>query len=122
MRIENYNNSQYFGANFTKEFTDFAHSYINTKPNRLKNNYIFNRKIEEFKNFGYDYLTIGLYQKSVSCGIKHSLVALKDGQDLKEGIVICSKTSLKYLLNDFLNMTKKEFITKLHINKKYEPV
>jgi len=120
MQIEKYRNSQTFGANLNKEFIDFARSYINTKPNKLKNNYKLNNKIDDFKNFGHDYLTIGLYQKHAGYGDKYMLVARKEGQKLKEGTVIACKDSFNHLLKAFLGMKKKEFITRLYIGKKYK--
>jgi len=122
MKTEKINQTEMnFKAQISPEFEKFMRSYINYGGERLKNNYRLNQKIADLNQFGYDNYTINLANKLLAWGNEYSLVATKNGQNLKDGIVIAQKNSVKSIIKSFLYMTKGFFKYKIMQNQKYNP-
>ena len=110
-------NSGTFGAKVSQDLVDMLRFSINTGENRLKNNYQFTKKLEEFKDFGYDDYTVGYHKKDNIHGRSYNLIATRDGDDSR--VLFLKKcNTLNQFLSMFNNMTKGEFrnrMSKHHI-------
>ena len=102
-----------FHAKVSPQLEKVLRSYINQGGNRLKNNYKLNTKIAEFDKYGYDEYTMNLVSKYNSMGNEYSLVVTKEGQNIKDGICLSKKSSMRELVNYFLNIRKNQFINKM---------
>lgn len=109
-----------FQAKVSPQFEKFMRSYINCGQNRIKNNYKLNQKLTDFEKYGYSDYTINLANKSVAWGNEYSLVATKEGQEIKDGIFLIKKNSVKQIINTFLNMNKNYLNKLMKKNHKYQ--
>lgn len=109
-KIQNSNTS--FGANVASNFIRVAHnSYnYNNVPNKKNLIWQFNKKVEQYSNFGHDEYTIDYERKLENGNWEHYLVALKN--DGKEKFVIFHRKTLAKIIDRFLQMNKHEFNTK----------
>lgn len=121
MKVEFNTSSQpNFQAKVAPRFINMMQSYINNGSNRIKNIYELNSKIEEInKKFGYNNYTIELVTNSTATGNNYSLVAVKDGKTINDGILILKYTSFRNLLNTFLEFKKKKFSDKMKMKRKF---
>ena len=108
-----------FQAKISSQFENFMRSYINHGEKRIQNNYKLNKKIADLDNYGYDEYTINLVSKYISWGNEYSLVATKDGQNIKNGIFITKRNSVKQVINYFLKMNKRQFTNQMKKNHIY---
>ena len=121
MKIESNTYSQpKFCAKISPKFERFMLDYINNGKNRLQNNYKLNKKLEDFSRYGFDDYTVNLVNKPVAWGNEYSLVATKEGQEVKDGILLIKKNSVKQIINTFLNINKNYFKKLMKINHKYQ--
>lgn len=102
-------NKTSFEANITKEFEDSMRLYINSRPNRLKNNYKLNEQIENIKNFGFNDYTIGLTKRFNGNVPQYTLRVAKNGTSIEKGFVIAKRHNYGWILDFFLNMNKRQF-------------
>ena len=110
MKAENINGFQTnFNAKVSPRFIKSMQGYFNNGPNRLKNNYLLNAKIEEYASFARDNFTIEMRQKSGPLGFEYSLVAVRDNDESGRGIVLATRTAYRKIVNKFMNMNKGEF-------------
>jgi hypothetical protein len=108
-----------FQAKVSPQLEKFMRGFINQGGNRIKNNYRLSSRIEEFNTFGFDEYTINLATKSTGTGMQYSLVATKNGQDIKEGTCLSRKSSIREIVTYFLNIRKNQFINKMQNNNIY---
>ena len=108
-----------FQAKISPKFEKFMRSYINNGQNRLQNNYKLNQKIADYEKYGFDDYTINLANKNVALWNEFSLVATKEGQDVKNGIFLIKKNSVKQIINTFLRIDKNYLNKLMKKNRKY---
>lgn len=109
-KIENSNTS--FGANVASNFIRVAQNNYNYNnvPNKKKLIWQFNKKVEEYSNFGHDEYTIDYEKKLENGHWEHYLIANKN--DGKGKVVIFHRSTLKKIIERFMQMNKHEFNTK----------
>ena len=114
MRVEtNINNTRpSFGVKVSDRLINSVRGYVNSGSNRLKKNYLLNKQLENYGNFGHDDYTIELLQKTMGWDVEYSLVATR-ATNSKEKIVLAKRNTYKQIIGLFLNMKKHEF------NKKF---
>ena len=107
-----------FKAQVSERFIKSMRGYINNGPNRLRNNYKLDKKIEQYHKFGYENYTIEMQQKSGSLGFEYRLYAVKNEDASGKKIPLTPKPYDAYrkVYYRFMNFRKQEFI---NIMKKY---
>lgn len=108
-----------FEAKVSERFITSLRGYVNSGSNRLKNNYTLNKQIENVGNFGFDNYTIELRQNRMGWGTEYQLVAVKDGTDGKNPVIIAKRLTYKHIANLFLNIRKNEFVRRFYAYKAY---
>lgn len=107
-----------FGISVSNKFVGFTRSYFNRLPNRLKNNNCLNIKLEQYKTFGYDQYTIELHNRPKGTGVSYYLVASKNDEPNNK-IILGQKYSFRYILIEFLSMTKMQLEKRIENGKKF---
>lgn len=102
-----------FGAKVSPEFVNAMRQFYNNGENRLKSQYKLDRKLEQIHKFGKNTYTIELTKKYAEYGTEYTLLAVKDGQQAKDGAVLAKRNSFRYIINAFMEMNKKDFYSKL---------
>ena len=102
----------YFQANVSEKFVNAMRGYFNSGENRLKNNYRLNKKIEEYKNFGYKDYTVELHKKAMGWDVEYSLVAVKEGMKPQDYIILAKRNSFRKIVQRFIEMRRGEFKSK----------
>ena len=100
-----------FNAKVSQQFVHSMRGYVNNGSNRLKNNYQLTKKIEDYAHFGYDDYTVMMQQRYGSMGYEYSLYAVRDGEDIRDGINLTPKpyTSYRKIFRRFMQITKYDF-------------
>ena len=106
----NYNNS--FKAKVSQRFVNSMRGFINNGPNRLKNNHRLSKKLEDYATkYGYEDYTVHMQQSQGPLGSEYRLIAVKDGDDISNGIVLTKNpyTSYRKIFLRFMELSSYDF-------------
>jgi hypothetical protein len=102
-----------FRATVSNRFIKEAQKTIDLK---MKNSDIaerFEKKVADFKDYGYDDYYIKYIKKDINGKRFHQLVAVRPGMDDSEGAVLTSKDKFRKAIEKFTHITKYEFTKKM---------
>ncbi len=102
-----------FRATVSKHFIKDAQKMMDS---RMKNSDIaerFEKKVADFKDYGYDDYYIKYIKKDINGKRFHQLIAVRPGMDDSEGAVLTSKDKFRKTIEKFTHITKYEFIKKM---------
>ncbi len=118
--IDKVSYSPSFGINVSAHLIDTAHNHYNYNQlvNKKQSIYKFDKKAQEYSNYGYDDYTLDYRKKLEQGNWQHYLVAFKDGEENKAKVVIKRNTLLR-LINKFFEINKGELRQKITSGKNY---
>ena len=102
-----------FQATVSKHFIKEAQKTMDLK---MKNSDIaerFEKKVADFKDYGYDEYYIKYIKKDIDGKRFHQLIAVRPGMDDSEGAVLTSKDQFRKAIEKFTHITKYEFTKKM---------
>jgi hypothetical protein len=89
-------------------------SFRRNNPSKIE---LFDKKVEMFKNWGYDDYCIKYIKRDSNSKREHILLAVKNGRQDADGFILTSKDKMRKMIEKFMYMNKMEFTNKMKQNE-----